>query len=400
MPQSSFSGLHCSTAAPARGSPSGGNQGGGGKSAAKAAEAGERRILDVGCGAGSKVPLLLPRGKVTAVDINEGALAAARSYCPGAEYLKMSAEALSFPAGSFDEVHFYDCLEHVDDLEGTLGEASRVLKTGGLLIAEVPHPDSEGLLMRLNPDYPVQAHHRRVFTDESAVNALNRHGFKVERAFYVGFWDSVYLSLIFLGGHRIDGQLGAVSKDAPETRMDRIARFVLLSTQLPKALLEDAVGKKGIEEAEEAFGMPLEDMLVFIQAVEGVGTRLFPKSLRFECVKAGGNVKQDAGSIEWARIPEIPGRIFSGESLRKQVDLRDEGLSEKQVALLSARNKELLEKFSEQEERHNAKSAELLKKFEEQEKHYSSEISRLKSQLEMQGRKGQSRRGGILSWLR
>jgi SAM-dependent methyltransferase len=44
-----------------------------------------------------------------------------------------------FDAGSFDEVHAYDVLEHVDDVATTLEEIHRVCRPGASLHVTVPH---------------------------------------------------------------------------------------------------------------------------------------------------------------------------------------------------------------------------------------------------------------------
>jgi ubiquinone/menaquinone biosynthesis C-methylase UbiE len=44
-----------------------------------------------------------------------------------------------FPADSFDEVHAYDVLEHVEDVPRTLEEIHRICRSGGVVHATVPH---------------------------------------------------------------------------------------------------------------------------------------------------------------------------------------------------------------------------------------------------------------------
>src|SRR6185503_4599719 len=51
---------------------------------------------------------------------------------------RASAEQLPFAGGTFDLVCLFDVLEHLDDDKKALGEAFRVLRPGGLVVASVP----------------------------------------------------------------------------------------------------------------------------------------------------------------------------------------------------------------------------------------------------------------------
>lgn len=44
-----------------------------------------------------------------------------------------------FESGTFEEVHAYDVLEHVDNVPAVLEEIHRICKPGGLLCVTVPH---------------------------------------------------------------------------------------------------------------------------------------------------------------------------------------------------------------------------------------------------------------------
>jgi SAM-dependent methyltransferase len=49
-----------------------------------------------------------------------------------------------FEASSFDEVHAYDVIEHLDDVLKTIEEIHRVARPGGTLSVIVPHFSSDG----------------------------------------------------------------------------------------------------------------------------------------------------------------------------------------------------------------------------------------------------------------
>lgn len=92
-------------------------------------------VLDVGCGAGLLTNALAPLGfTVSGIDLSEQSLTLARSKdsTRKVSYIHASAYALPFPDDAFDVVCAMDILEHVEEPERLIQEASRVLKKGGL----------------------------------------------------------------------------------------------------------------------------------------------------------------------------------------------------------------------------------------------------------------------------
>jgi SAM-dependent methyltransferase len=112
-----------------------------------------RRTLDLGCGEGRVGAELERRGhSVVGVDSSPTMVALAREKH---EAHVADAGALPFEDGSFDLVVAYMSLMNLDDLDGGLREAGRVLEPGGRLCAAVVHPiDGAGRFASTEPDSP------------------------------------------------------------------------------------------------------------------------------------------------------------------------------------------------------------------------------------------------------
>jgi ubiquinone/menaquinone biosynthesis C-methylase UbiE len=95
------------------------------------------RILDVACGAGGttkRLTLSYEPEKITAINISEAQLNAARDRVPGATFLCMNATELKFPAEYFDAVLCVEAAHHFDTRQTFFREAFRVLKPEGSLV--------------------------------------------------------------------------------------------------------------------------------------------------------------------------------------------------------------------------------------------------------------------------
>lgn len=96
---------------------------------------GEIRVVDLGCGAGFLTNALARSGfQVTGVDASVASLVIAgrRDQARAVRYLHADARETGLDGGSADVVASMDLLEHVEDPERVVQEASRVLKPGGL----------------------------------------------------------------------------------------------------------------------------------------------------------------------------------------------------------------------------------------------------------------------------
>ncbi|RTL81753.1 MAG: class I SAM-dependent methyltransferase [Hyphomicrobiales bacterium] len=98
-----------------------------------------KTLLDVGCGDGALIVQLAQQDAVvTGLDSDPTMLAAARRRAETANVqlrlVEGKAQALPFPDASFDRVLAVTALCFIPDVERAIGEMTRVLKPGGLLI--------------------------------------------------------------------------------------------------------------------------------------------------------------------------------------------------------------------------------------------------------------------------
>ncbi len=97
--------------------------------------------LDIGCGEGRVARALSLRGhRVVAIDAVERLALAASTHPDGVVAAVGDAAALPLQSGVADLVVLFMVVTDVDDLEGTMIEAGRALRTGGRLCVAMGHP--------------------------------------------------------------------------------------------------------------------------------------------------------------------------------------------------------------------------------------------------------------------
>ena len=94
------------------------------------------RVLDLGCGEGRFCRMLAERGAATiGLDLTTELLKAARTKAAASQsYVRGSGDRLPFVDASFDFAIAYLSLIDIPDYQAAIGEAARVLKSGGRLL--------------------------------------------------------------------------------------------------------------------------------------------------------------------------------------------------------------------------------------------------------------------------
>jgi SAM-dependent methyltransferase len=114
------------------------------------------RTLDIGCGEGRLARDLEALGHdVAGVDASPTLLAAAREAAPDMELHLADAADLPFGDASAQLVIAFMSLQDVDDLDGAMREAARVLAPGGRFCLAIVHPlNSAGSFMSRTAESP------------------------------------------------------------------------------------------------------------------------------------------------------------------------------------------------------------------------------------------------------
>ena len=143
---------------------------------------GERRMLDIGCGNGERLPLFAAVGwsQVAGVDVDPDAIQSAQAL--GREVKLGSMDSIPYSSGSFDFLFLHHVVEHVYSVEEGLQECFRVLRPGGKVYLLTPNANSR--LHRYYGKYwrGLEApRHLRIHTMGSLRHALCKAGFIEEK---------------------------------------------------------------------------------------------------------------------------------------------------------------------------------------------------------------------------
>lgn len=143
-------------------------------------------LVDVGCGAGLLAPHVADKGyRHVGVDLVSSALEQAAAH--GVAAVRGDATALPLPDGCADVVSAGEVLEHVTDRAAVVAEACRVLRPGGLLVADTINATVRARLIavtvaeRIPGGAPPGIHDPALFVPPAALAAeCARHGVRLQ----------------------------------------------------------------------------------------------------------------------------------------------------------------------------------------------------------------------------
>lgn len=127
-----------------------------------------KKVLDLGCGAGSFGQYKPEGAEVYGIDIDKVAVSESSKYEKA--IIGNATEELPYASGFFDGILAKDIIEHVLEPWKLVQEARRVLKPGGVVLAVVPSPGKKAW-----DDYT----HVRPFTKRAIKELFLDHGFDV-----------------------------------------------------------------------------------------------------------------------------------------------------------------------------------------------------------------------------
>jgi len=126
--------------------------------------------LEIGCGEGTNLARLARWGAAVGIDRYPAKARFAAAAVPAARVAAADATALPFRAGAFASVLVRDLLHHLPDPRPALGEAARVLASGGTLL--VLEPNGANPLIALQGRLVPAEAMLRTFRPDSVLRAL------------------------------------------------------------------------------------------------------------------------------------------------------------------------------------------------------------------------------------
>ncbi len=139
------------------------------------------RLLEIGCGSGAQLKLMLDAGwEAVGIDFDLAAATAARAQ--GLEVDVGDVRTMNYPESSFDAIVMAHVIEHVYDPVGLLTECTRLLKPGGRLVSITPNAGSLGHRIYRQAWRGLEPpRHIAVFTRQALSLAAKRAGLNVDR---------------------------------------------------------------------------------------------------------------------------------------------------------------------------------------------------------------------------
>ena len=177
------------------------------------------RILEVGCGTGSNIPLLQGYGTVDAVEPDDFARAFASDRSGIAVKGGYLPDGVALDDGHYDFIVLLDVLEHIPGDLKALTALRRKLAPGGRLMVTVP----------ANPwmwsAHDAAHHHQRRYTAATLATVFGQAGFRVRhRSHFNTLLFPLIVGVRWL--HKLTGKTGGDDDAMPSPRMNRLLEQV------------------------------------------------------------------------------------------------------------------------------------------------------------------------------
>jgi SAM-dependent methyltransferase len=193
------------------------------------------RILEVGCGTGGNLPMLVGFGRVSALEANETArtIASAKTGARLDIRAGVCPTQIPFAGERFDLICLFDVLEHIDADVETLAALAPLLACGGWLVLTVP---AYGWLWSEHDEH---LHHKRRYTAPQLRAKIAAAGLRAVR---ISYFNTLLLPLIAVGRFkdRLVRRNTPTGTRAPREPLNRVLRavfgserFLLRAVNLP-----------------------------------------------------------------------------------------------------------------------------------------------------------------------
>lgn len=162
------------------------------------------RVLDVGCGDGSRLALFRVLGwDGVGIEVNAALVEHLRSL--GLDVRQGEVDDLELPAEHFDAVYLNNVFEHIRSPHTALAALGRALKPGGELVLVVPNGRSLAFRLFRRHWFSLEVpRHLFLYNLHNLAFLLDQHGFSVVRARYMHTLGSLTSSLVYALGRPVD----------------------------------------------------------------------------------------------------------------------------------------------------------------------------------------------------
>ena len=146
---------------------------------------GQRKVLDVGCGAGIDASYLCEKGcDVIGIDLSIRMLEIARRNVNGAKFKVADMRNLNFQASSFDGVFMAYSLIHMpkQEVKNVLSKAHRLLKRKGVMYVAVQTGKSKEIIVP-EPLDSRESIFLNIFSKDEMERAIKKEGFSIIKVF-------------------------------------------------------------------------------------------------------------------------------------------------------------------------------------------------------------------------